>query len=93
LPQFINVFIGNMSVVGPRPPMPIEVKLYTAQERRRLGVKPGITGMWQVSGRSDVSFEEWVKLDVYYIENWTFWLDIKIILRTVRIVITGRGAY
>ncbi len=93
LPQFINVFLGEMSVVGPRPPMPIEVKLYTQEQRKRLGIKPGITGLWQVSGRSDVSFEEWVKLDVYYIENWSFGMDIKIILRTLVVIFTKKGAY
>lgn len=93
LPQFINVLLGDMSVVGPRPPMPIEVKYYTVEQKRRLGIKPGITGLWQVSGRSDTTFDEWVKLDVYYIENWSLTLDFRIILRTIWIVIAGRGAY
>lgn len=94
LPQFFNVFLGNMSLVGPRPPMPIEVEQYDRFQRKRLGgVKPGITGLWQVSGRSDVLFDEWVKLDVYYIENWSIWLDLVIILKTIKILFTGKGAY
>lgn len=94
LPQFYNVLRGDMSLVGPRPPMPIEVARYTREERKRVGgVKPGITGLWQVSGRSDISFDEWVKLDAYYIENWSLWLDIIIILKTIRVVLFKKGAY
>jgi exopolysaccharide biosynthesis polyprenyl glycosylphosphotransferase len=93
LPQFFNVLRGNMSLIGPRPPIPEEVKQYTNWQRRRLGVKPGITGLWQVSGRSEVSFDEWVKLDAYYIENWSLWLDFQIFLKTIWVVIKGRGAY
>lgn len=93
LPQFFNVLKGNMSLIGPRPPMPEEVEKYTKNQRRRLGVKPGITGMWQVSGRSEVSFDEWVRLDAYYIENWSLWLDFQIFLKTIWVVIRGRGAY
>jgi len=93
LPQFLNVLKGDMSLIGPRPPMPEEVQRYTAFQKRRLGVKPGMTGLWQVSGRSDLSFDEWVRLDAYYIEHWSLWLDFVIFLKTIWIVIRGRGAY
>jgi len=93
LPQFFNVLKGEMSLIGPRPPLPEEVAQYTKWQRRRLGVKPGITGLWQVSGRSELSFDEWVRLDAYYIENWSLWLDFQIFLKTILIVLRGRGAY
>ena len=93
LPQFINVLKGEMSIVGPRPPMPVEVRQYSDWQKQRLGIKPGITGLWQVSGRSDISFDEWVRLDVYYIENWNPWLDLQIILRTFVAIFKKRGAY
>lgn len=93
LPQFFNVLKGQMSLVGPRPPLPNEVAQYNKFQRRRLGVKPGITGLWQVSGRSELNFDEWVKLDVYYIEHWSLWLDFQIFLRTIWVVIRGHGAY
>lgn len=93
LPQFLNVLRGQMSLVGPRPPLPEEVAKYNKFQRRRLGVKPGITGLWQVSGRSDISFDEWVRLDAFYIEHWSLWLDLQIILKTVWVVVRGRGAY
>ena len=93
VPQFWNVLKGDMSLVGPRPPLPSEVKQYDRTERRRLTVKPGITGPWQVSGRSDVSFDEWVKLDLYYIQNWSLLLDLTILLKTVAAVLSRRGAY
>ncbi len=93
LPQFFNAFIGNMSLVGPRPPMPEEVERYSSSEKRRVGFKPGITGLWQVSGRSDVNFKEWVELDVYYIENWTLMLDFHILFRTFLAIFSKRGAY
>lgn len=94
IPQFYNVLKGDMSLVGPRPPMPIEAVRYTREQKKRLGeVKPGITGLWQVSGRSDISFDEWVKLDVLYIENWTLALDIYIILKTIWVMIFRKGAY
>ncbi len=93
LPQFFNVLKGEMSLVGPRPPLPSEVAQYGRRERRRLTIKPGITGPWQVSGRSDVTFNEWVRLDVYYIQNWSLLLDLTILLKTVAVVVTRRGAY
>jgi Undecaprenyl-phosphate glucose phosphotransferase len=93
LPQLLNVFLGDMSLVGPRPPLPEETEEYNDWHRKRLEVPQGMTGLWQVSGRSSLSFEEMVALDVYYIENWTFWLDLKIILKTIPIVLLRRGAY
>lgn len=93
LPQLWNVVKGDMSLVGPRPPLPAEVAKYSLEEKRRLGIKPGITGLWQVSGRSDLTFAEWVILDSYYIENWSLWLDIKILLKTVLVIFKGKGAY
>lgn len=93
LPQFYNVLIGDMSLVGPRPAMEEEVKHYERWQRKRLGIKPGITGLWQVSGRSELDFMEWVRLDVYYIENWSLWLDIKILLKTIYVVFKRDGAY
>lgn len=93
LPQLFNVLKGEMSLVGPRPPVPSEVEKYGDWEWRRLEVVPGITGLWQVSGRSDLSFQQWVNLDVYYIENWSLVLDLKILLKTVPTVLKGEGAY
>lgn len=92
LPQLLNVLIGDMSVVGPRPPIPYEVEDYAVSHRKRLDMKPGITGLWQVSGRNRLTFEEMVRLDLYYIENWTLWLDLKIILLTIPAVFRGDGA-
>jgi lipopolysaccharide/colanic/teichoic acid biosynthesis glycosyltransferase len=94
LPQFLNVLRGDMSLVGPRPPIPYELAAYQTWHRRRLlGVKPGITGLWQVIGRSRVQFDEMVRLDLRYASTWTPWLDIKILLRTPMAVIKGSGAY
>ncbi len=93
LPQFWNVFRGDMSLVGPRPPVPREVALYTLADRRRLAVKPGITCIWQISGRAEIDFPGQVQLDVRYIESRTFWQDIKILFKTVPAVLTGSGAY
>lgn len=93
LPQLFNVLKGEMSLVGPRPPLSTEVDEYHRWQRRRLSMKPGITGLWQVSGRSNVSFNEWIKLDLEYIDKWSFWLDIKILLKTVVVVVRGHGAY
>lgn len=93
LPQLYNVLKGDMSLVGPRPPLPREVEQYQDWHRRRLAVAPGITGLWQVSGRSDLTFDEMVLLDLYYIENWSLFLDFKILLRTIPQVVFARGAY
>ena len=93
LPQFWNVLKGDMSLVGPRPPIPQEVAEYDEWALKRLDTKPGITGLWQVSGRNHLTFEEMLKLDVYYIWNWSLSNDIKILLRTVPVVIFGHGAY
>jgi exopolysaccharide biosynthesis polyprenyl glycosylphosphotransferase len=92
LPQLLNVLRGEMSVVGPRPPLPKEVEKYAAWQRRRLSVRPGLTCIWQVSGRNQISFEEWMYLDMQYIDNWTLMTDLSLILRTVPVVVTGRGA-
>jgi exopolysaccharide biosynthesis polyprenyl glycosylphosphotransferase len=93
LPQFFNVLIGDMSLVGPRPPVPREVALYALADRRRLVVKPGITCIWQVSGRSEIDFPGQVRLDVSYIENQSLFQDLRILLRTPRAVIFGSGSY
>lgn len=94
LPQFFNVFLGHMSLVGPRP-LPIRdfERFYSDTHRRRFSVKPGVTGLWQVSGRSDVDFDEWMKLDVFYVDHWSLFLDIRILIQTVRVVLTMEGAY
>ncbi len=93
LPQFINVLRGDMSVVGPRPPLPSEVARYEDWHMQRLQVSPGITGLWQVMGRSDLPFAEMVMMDIYYIENWSLSMDLKIMLQTVPSILSGRGAY
>jgi exopolysaccharide biosynthesis polyprenyl glycosylphosphotransferase len=93
LPQLFNVFVGHMSLIGPRPPVPEEVKQYNPWQRRRLSMRPGITCLWQVNGRNKIDFEEWMKLDLEYIDNWSPWLDFKILLKTIPAVISGRGAY
>jgi exopolysaccharide biosynthesis polyprenyl glycosylphosphotransferase len=92
LPQFLNVLSGEMSVVGPRPPVPAEVRQYERWQRRRLSVKPGITCTWQVSGRSDVSFDRWMELDLAYIDSWSLWQDVRICFETIPAVLTSRGA-
>jgi lipopolysaccharide/colanic/teichoic acid biosynthesis glycosyltransferase len=92
LPQFFNVLIGDMSLVGPRPPVPREVALYSQADRRRLAVKPGITCLWQVSGRAEIDFSGQVQLDVQYIESQRIGTDMRILLRTVPAVISGKGA-
>jgi exopolysaccharide biosynthesis polyprenyl glycosylphosphotransferase len=93
LPQIINVLKGELSLVGPRPPLPSEVEKYNEWEMKRMNVKQGITGLWQISGRSDLSFEEMSRLDLYYIQNWSIEMDIKIILKTPFAVLFGKGAY
>jgi exopolysaccharide biosynthesis polyprenyl glycosylphosphotransferase len=93
LPQLWNVLRGEMSIVGPRPPLPIEVEKYQEWHTKRLEVHPGMTGLWQVSGRSLLSFDEMVLLDIHYIEHWSLWLDLKILLRTIPQIILGDGAY
>lgn len=94
LPQFINVFLGDMSLVGPRPPIPYEVECYDIWHKRRLqAVKPGITGLWQVSGRSSVAFDDMVRLDLKYARSWSPWLDTKILLKTAKAVLRGEGAF
>jgi exopolysaccharide biosynthesis polyprenyl glycosylphosphotransferase len=92
LPQFFNVLHGDMSIVGPRPPLASEVQEYKLSHLRRLDVTPGITGLWQVQSRQDPSFDSYISLDVTYIENWSVWLDFKIILRTIGVVIAGTGS-
>lgn len=92
LPQLINVMRGEMTIVGPRPPMPSEVLQYEAWQRRRLSVRPGLTCVWQVSGRNQISFEDWMYLDMQYIDHWSLAQDFELILRTVPVVLTGRGA-
>lgn len=93
LPQLVNVLNGSMSLVGPRPPLPVEVEKYESHVHRRLLVRPGLTGLWQVSGRSLLSWEDSVRLDLYYVENWSLAGDLVIILRTVRAVFRSTGAY
>ncbi len=93
LPQLWNVLKGDMSLVGPRPPLPEEVERYTSTQRRRLSMRPGITCLWQIEGRSKIfDFDEWSRLDVKYIDNWSFWLDIKILLKSIPVVLFGKGA-
>ncbi|OQY42308.1 MAG: hypothetical protein B6240_14120 [Desulfobacteraceae bacterium 4572_87] len=93
LPQLWCVFKGDMSLVGPRPPVPREVAEYTLADRRRLDVMPGLTCIWQVSGRGDIPFNEQVELDVQYIESRSLWFDIKLLLSTIPAVLLGKGAY
>jgi lipopolysaccharide/colanic/teichoic acid biosynthesis glycosyltransferase len=92
-PQLINVLRGEMSLVGPRPPLPEETKQYRENDWRRLDVLPGMTGLWQVSGRSNLTFAEMVRLDLFYIENWSVTLDLALLARTLPAVLASRGAY
>jgi lipopolysaccharide/colanic/teichoic acid biosynthesis glycosyltransferase len=91
LPQLVNVLRGDMSMVGPRPPIASEVKRYELNHLRRLDVVPGVTGLWQVQARQDPSFDSYISLDTAYIENWSLWLDIKILVRTIGVVVAGTG--
>ena len=93
LPQLFTVLKGDMSLVGPRPPLEAEVAAYSPLERQRLSVKPGLTCIWQVSGRSDIDFDTWVEMDLDYIRHWTPSMDLRILLWTIPAVVTGRGAY
>jgi exopolysaccharide biosynthesis polyprenyl glycosylphosphotransferase len=93
LPQLWNVLRGEMSLVGPRPALPAEMAAWAPELHNRLRVKPGVTGMWQVSGRSDCSFAEYMRLDLYYVDNWSFWSDLAIVAKTVPTVLLRRGAY
>jgi exopolysaccharide biosynthesis polyprenyl glycosylphosphotransferase len=92
IPQLINVLRGEMSVVGPRPPLPSEVAQYEPWQRRRLSVRPGLTCLWQVSGRNSIGFQDWMYLDMQYIDHWSLGQDFHLILKTVPVVLTGRGA-
>ena len=91
LPQLINILKGDMSFVGPRPPLPGEVENYQRWQRRRLRMKPGLTCLWQVRGRNEIDFDEWMKLDLQYIDDWSLLLDVKIALKTIPIVLLGKG--
>lgn len=93
LPQLFNVLRGDMSLIGPRPPLPLEVATYDEEAARRLHVRPGLTGLWQVSGRSDLSFDEAIRLDLYYVDNWSMFQDLSILVRTLAAVVRSRGAY
>ena len=92
LPQFVNVMRGDMSLVGPRPPLPEEVARYEPWQRRKLAVKPGVTCIWQVDGRNNIDFDDWMRLDLKYIDNWSLWLDTKILAKTIPAVVKGDGA-
>jgi len=92
-PQLFNVFIGQMSLIGPRPTVPDEVCLYESWQRRRFSMKPGITCLWQIKGRNKIGFEEWMKLDLEYLDNWSLRLDFKILMKTIPVVLFGTGAY
>ncbi|HMH02354.1 MAG TPA: exopolysaccharide biosynthesis polyprenyl glycosylphosphotransferase, partial [Terriglobales bacterium] len=93
LPQLWNILRGDMSLVGPRPPLPQEVEQYLPWQRRRLRMRPGLTCLWALEGRSQLRFERWTRLDLLYIDNWSIWLDLKILLKTIPTVLSGRGAH
>lgn len=92
LPQLWNVLRGEMSLVGPRPPLPQEVENYEPWHLRRLEVRPGLTCLWALEGRNELDFDRWVRLDLEYIDNWSLWLDLKILIKTIPVVLSGRGA-
>jgi lipopolysaccharide/colanic/teichoic acid biosynthesis glycosyltransferase len=93
LPQFINILRGEMAIVGPRPPLPYEYECYEEWHKQRVKVKPGLTGLWQVQGRSSVPFEQMVRLDIHYIENWSLMMDLKIMLWTLPVMLAGTGGH
>jgi lipopolysaccharide/colanic/teichoic acid biosynthesis glycosyltransferase len=93
LPQIVNVLMGDMSLVGPRPINEVEYDKYGHWQRNFMSIRPGLTGLWQVSGRSDLDFEDRVRLDMYYIRNWTLWLDLRILIKTLGVVVAREGAY
>lgn len=93
MPQLVNVLLGQMSLVGPRPPVPAEVARYNGHQRRRLSVKPGLTCLWQVSGRCEIGFEQWVDMDLWYVAHQGFWTDLKLLVQTPISVLSRRGAY
>jgi lipopolysaccharide/colanic/teichoic acid biosynthesis glycosyltransferase len=93
MPQLVSVLLGDMSLVGPRPPVPKEVAKYKAWQRRRLAVKPGLTCLWQVSGRSDIGFDDWVRMDIWYVQNQSLWTDFKLLVKTPLTVVSCKGAY
>jgi lipopolysaccharide/colanic/teichoic acid biosynthesis glycosyltransferase len=93
LPQLVNVLRGEMSLVGPRPPLPEEVRNYEQWHYDRLSVAPGITGLWQVNGRSELSFDDYVRLDLFYAENWSLGFDVFLLLKTIPVLMSGKGAY
>ncbi len=93
LPQFINILRGEMSIVGPRPPLPYEYECYEEWHKKRVTVKPGLTGLWQVQGRSSVPFDQMVRLDIHYIENWSLSMDLKIMLWTLPVMLAGTGGH
>ena len=91
LPQLLNVLRGDMSLVGPRPPVPDEVARYSWWQRRRISVRPGLTCVWQVSGRNKVSFDQWMEMDMFYIDNWSLWMDFKLMVQTMPALVKGTG--